>query len=116
MSYANGYNIVNRSHSELVNLKQHGLRLIYIGLESGYQQILSCCGKRSNVVEMIKAVQMAEQAAIKSSVMVLLGLGGREHSAEHVRDTIVAVNRMQPRYLSFLSVMLDSRHGSLSRF
>ena len=48
----------------------------------------------------------AEQAGIRSSVIVLLGLGGKKNSAEHVRETITALNRMQPRYLSFLSLMV----------
>ncbi|MEI7752666.1 MAG: radical SAM protein, partial [Candidatus Omnitrophota bacterium] len=47
-----------------------------------------------------------ERAGIRSSVIVLLGLGGKKYSAEHVRGTIEALNRMQPRYLSFLSLMV----------
>ncbi|MDD5217133.1 MAG: radical SAM protein, partial [Candidatus Omnitrophica bacterium] len=48
----------------------------------------------------------AASAGVKASVIVLLGLGGRTFSGVHVRDTIRALNDMQPRYLSFLSVML----------
>ena len=77
-----------------------------MGLESGSQRVLDACGKSSSVEEMIDAVNRAAKAGIKSSVIVLLGLGGKKHSAEHVKDTIAALNRMQPRYLSFLSVMV----------
>ena len=105
-SYANGYNITARSDTELKDLYAHKLSLIYIGLESGNPEILNRCKKRSSVEEMIEAVQRAGLAGIKSSVIVLLGLGGKQYSAEHIRDTIKALNRMQPRYLSFLSLML----------
>jgi len=38
----------------------------------------------------------------------LLGLGGKTSSQEHIKGTIAALNRMQPRYLSFLSLMIIS--------
>lgn len=104
-SYANGYNITRRTSRELNHLYEHKLKLIYIGLESGNQQILDACRKPSSVDEMVAAVKRAAEARIKSSIIVLLGLGGKRHSREHVRDTIKALNRMQPRYLSFLSLM-----------
>ena len=105
-SYSNGYNITQRSNAELVELNENKMRLIYIGLESGSQDVLDRCRKRSTADEMIEAVKKAARCGIKSSVIVLLGLGGKKHSEKHVRDTIKALNKMQPRYLSFLSVML----------
>lgn len=105
-SYANGFNITRRTDDELSELYEHKLRLVYIGLESGSQNILNHCHKSSSVEEMIEAVNRAAKAQIKSSVIVLLGLGGKKHSEEHVQDTIKALNMMQPRYLSFLSLMV----------
>ncbi|HNV87027.1 MAG TPA: radical SAM protein [Candidatus Omnitrophota bacterium] len=105
-SYANGYNITGRSLSELEALCAQKLSLIYMGLESGSQEVLDRCRKKATAEEMIEAVRRSAQAGIKSSVIVLLGLGGRKGSEMHVRETIKALNRMQPRYLSFLSVML----------
>ena len=105
-SYANGYNITKKTDEELAELYRHKLSLIYMGLESGSQDVLDLCGKTSKVEEMIAAVAKASRAQIKSSVIVLLGLGGKKHSAEHVKGTIAALNRMQPRYLSFLSLMI----------
>jgi radical SAM superfamily enzyme YgiQ (UPF0313 family) len=49
-------------------------------------------------------VHRAEAAGIKASVMVLIGLGGREGSLRHARRSAAAVNRMKPRFLSFLTV------------
>ena len=105
-SYANGCNITRKNDAELAELYQHKLSLIYMGLESGSQAVLDQCGKSSSVEEMIEAVNRTAKAQIKSSVIVLLGLGGKTHSGEHVQATIAALNRMQPRYLSFLCLMV----------
>jgi radical SAM superfamily enzyme YgiQ (UPF0313 family) len=105
-SYANDYNILNRSGPELQELAGHKLKLIYVGLESGAQEILTRCRKRSTAQGMIEAVRKAADYGIHSSVIGLLGLGGKELSALHARETALALNAMQPRYLSFLSVML----------
>jgi radical SAM superfamily enzyme YgiQ (UPF0313 family) len=105
-AYANGSNITRKSDGELAELYAHKVSLIYMGLESGSQVVLDRCGKTSSAKEMIEAVQRAERAGIRSSVIVLLGLGGKKYSAEHVQGTIEALNRMQPRYLSFLSLMV----------
>jgi len=105
-SYANGINIVRKSDEDLAELCRHKLGLIYMGLESGSQDILDRCGKVSRVDEMVLAVNKASSTNIRSSVIVLLGLGGKEGSKEHVKGTIDALNRMQPRYLSFLSLMV----------
>ncbi|MBN1410425.1 MAG: radical SAM protein [Spirochaetales bacterium] len=105
-SYANDYNILSRSAEELKTLSDLGLKLIYIGLESGSQKILDACGKRSTVKGMIETVRKAGEAGIKSSVIALLGLGGRHSSREHAVKTAEAVNAMQPDFLSLLSLML----------
>ena len=105
-SYANGYNITFRSDAQIKELSDNKLNLVYIGLESGNQAILTGCRKKSTAEEMIQAVIRVQKAGIKASVIVLLGLGGRDHSHAHVRDTIKAINEMQPHFLSFLCLML----------
>jgi radical SAM superfamily enzyme YgiQ (UPF0313 family) len=105
-SYANGFNITGRSDEELRELAERNLRLVYIGLESGSQEVLDRCRKRSSADEMVTAVRRADAAGIKSSVIVLLGLGGKDLRDRHVERTVTALNRMQPRYLSFLTLML----------
>jgi radical SAM superfamily enzyme YgiQ (UPF0313 family) len=105
-SYANGSNITARSDAELGELSARKLSLIYMGLESGSEVVLKRCRKRSTAAEMTEAVHRAAQAGIKSSIIVLLGLGGSDLRDAHVAGTIEALNRMQPRYLAFLSLML----------
>jgi len=105
-SYACGDQLAQRSGEELSALRDRELSLVYLGLESGSRDILERRRKRATVEEMVEGVRRADAAGIRSSVIVLLGLGGKERSAEHVRETVRALNRMQPRHLSFLSLML----------
>ncbi|MDD5771862.1 MAG: radical SAM protein [bacterium] len=105
-SYANGYNITGRSCAEMAELYEHKIRVLYMGLESGDQDILNYCRKRSTVNEMIEAVNKCGQFKIKTSVILLLGLGGRKYSKQHVENSIITINKMQPNYLSFLSLMI----------
>lgn len=104
-SYANGYNMANRSDDALKALVDQKLSLIYMGLESGSQRVLDICDKKATVEQMIEAVKRCDQVGIKTSIIVLLGLGGKAYSQEHVEQTIMALNQMQPYHLSFLSVM-----------
>lgn len=105
-SYANGYNITGRSGNEMAELCEHGIKVIYMGLESGDQDILDHCKKRSTANEMIEAVNKCREFKIKTSVILLLGLGGKRNSKQHVKNSIIAINKMQPNYLSFLSLMI----------
>ena len=103
--YANGRSILAKSDAELHELRALKLQTLYLGLESGDDELLRAQGKADTVEEMVLATQRAQAQGLRLSVMVLLGLGGREHSAAHVRATATAVNRMQPRLLSVLRLV-----------
>jgi len=105
-AYANGDQICSRTNEELKTLVSLKLKLFYIGLETGSQEILNDVHKKPTVAEMVQGVIAAQKAEIKSSVIVLLGIGGKEKSKLHIQETIKALNVMQPKLLSFLSLML----------
>lgn len=104
--YSGPKGILAKPEADLGILKQAGLNTLYLGLESGSERILAAMGKGATAEEMIVAVQRAQKAGLRVSVMVLLGLGGPEHSLEHSRATAEVLNRMQPRLLSVLTLML----------
>ncbi len=104
--YANARDILNKSEADLALLRQKKLGIIYLGLESGSDEVLRRVGKGATAAEMIEAVQKAQTAGIKVSVIALLGLGGAELSAEHAEQTGRVVSAMDPRYLSLLTLML----------
>ena len=100
--YANGSSIVAKTADELRELRRLKLNTLYVGLESGDQEILKLVNKKETVKDMIDGVKQAQECGLKCSVMILLGLGGREYSLRHAAKTAEALNAMQPRLLSAL--------------
>lgn len=103
--YASGLALANRSDADLRALREASLHTLYLGLESGSDDILQSMGKGAGVREMIDGCCRAQAAGLCVSVMALIGLGGQSASAEHVRLTADALNRMQPRLLSCLRLV-----------
>ncbi len=104
--YANGRDILEKSEEELKLLRELGLGIIYLGLESGDDRVLRSVRKRDTSDEMVDAVIRARKCGIKASVIVLLGLGGAEGSRDHAVKSAQAVSRMNPEYLSALTLMV----------
>ena len=106
--YANANDVLRKSDDELRTLSEAGVRIAYLGLESGDDDVLERMEKGATAAEMVEAVQRLQRAEIKASVIALLGLAGadREASEKHARATAQAINAMQPRYISFLTVMV----------
>ena len=103
--YANGSSIGARSAEQLGALRSLRLHTLYMGLESGDDDILKRCRKGETATQMVEAGLMAQAAGLRMSVMVLLGLGGFDRSGEHAERTAEVLNRMQPRLLSALRVI-----------
>ncbi len=100
--YANGSSIIAKTPEELRELRSLKLNTLYVGLESGDQEILDWVNKQEKVPDMTAGVKLAQACGLKCSVMILLGLGGRQHSSSHAAKTADALNAMQPRLLSAL--------------
>jgi len=104
--YGGPRGILDKSAQELLELKSAGLNTFYLGLESGHEALLRGMGKGNTAAEAIEAVIRAQSAGLRASVIVLLGLGGVVGAQEHARETAMALNRMQPRLLSALTLMV----------
>jgi len=104
--YASASDILRKSDEELAVLHRKKLEIIYLGLESGSDEVLRRVNKRDTAAEMIEAVHKAKRAGIRVSVIALLGLGGVELSAQHAAETGRVVSAMDPHYLSMLTLML----------
>ncbi len=100
--YANGSSIGRKSEDELKALHSLKLTTLYIGLESGSQNIIDLANKKESVDNMVQGVITAQKCGLRCSVMILLGLGGINSSKEHAQYTAAALNIMQPRLLSAL--------------
>jgi radical SAM superfamily enzyme YgiQ (UPF0313 family) len=102
--YANARDLVSKSLEELRELVRHRLSIFYLGLESGSDAILRQIDKGATADEMVAGVRHGMAAGMKSSVIFLLGLGGRKHWRENAAESAKAVSQMNPNYLSALTV------------
>lgn len=103
-AYANAASILAKSDDELRALREAGLAIAYLGLETGDEVVNALIRKGATIDEQVEAVRRAQAAGIKMSVMVLLGMGGRERSHAHAVATGQVLSRMDPRYVSCLCV------------
>lgn len=106
--YASAFNIHEKTLEELVLLKEKGLGLIYYGIESGSYEILKKIQKPISHKKMINSLDKVFEAKIKSSVTVILGIGGKKYSQEHITETIKLINKLNITYLSTLQLMLEN--------
>lgn len=105
--YATAKSILFKKPRDLRVLKEKGLKLLYIGLESGSDTILKKVKKRTSAKEMIKAAKQAKDAGLKISVTVISGLGGCELWKEHAIKTAEVLSEMDPEYIGLLTLMVE---------
>ncbi len=105
-TYANAKSILRKSVDELKILRELGLKIIYLGVETGNVELLKKVQKGATYEQMVEAAQKVKQAGIILSVTVLIGLGGIEKSIEHAIDTGKILTAMDPEYVGALTVML----------
>ncbi|WP_299493438.1 radical SAM protein [uncultured Shewanella sp.] len=119
-SYCLPRNINNKTVEELACLKALGLSLLYVGCESGDDEVLQRVNKGETFDSSLAALNKMKAAGMKSSVMILNGLGGVALSEQHAVGSAKLMNAAQPDYLSTLVVsfplgkqrMDDSFEGS----
>ena len=97
-------NVKNKSVSELSELNSAGLKLVYIGAESGDDEVLHRVQKGETFATTVSAINKISEANIKSSVMLLNGLGGNLYSEQHALNSAKLANETQPNYLATLVV------------
>jgi len=102
--YATAQDIMRRSVEELRQLGERKLSILYIGLESGDDDILKAIGKNSTSTEMVEAARRVKEAGLTLSVMVILGLGGVELSDRHATATARVLSEMDPEYGAALTL------------
>lgn len=101
-AYAIAKDIEAKTDEELQALAAKGLKLLYVGIESGDDELLGRINKGENFNSTSKALQRARKAGIKLSVMILNGLGGKNYSHQHAINSAKVINEIQPEFLSTL--------------
>jgi radical SAM superfamily enzyme YgiQ (UPF0313 family) len=121
-TYATPQDILRRSLDELKELKGLKLGIIYMGVESGDDEVLCKVGKGVNYHQMVEAGRKAKEAGITLSVTAILGLGGVEKSEKHALETARILTDIDPDYTGALTLTLipgtplyqELRQGSFS--
>ena len=101
-SYCLPANLKNKSDEDLQELEALGLKVIYVGAESGDDAVLQHIDKGESYATTANALLRARAAGIKTSVMILNGIGGRHFSEQHALASARLVNETQPDYLATL--------------
>ncbi|EON92600.1 oxygen-independent coproporphyrinogen III oxidase, Fe-S oxidoreductase [Marinobacter lipolyticus SM19] len=103
-SYCLPRNLAKKTVEELAQLREAGLKILYVGMESGDDEILRRVNKGETGESTRSALLKIREAGLTSSVMVLNGLGGEVLSEQHAINTAKLCNDTQPDYLSTLVV------------
>ena len=105
-TYAGPRSTLTKTPEELKRLREHGLVRAYLGVETGSDALLRQIKKGVGTQQMLEAGVRLREAGMDLWVMILLGLGGREGSEQHILDTAAMMNEMRPRHLSALTLTL----------
>jgi len=100
--YAKPKDLASKTVAELTELKKNGLDLVYVGIESGANEVLQMVNKGETFDSSVMGLLNAKKAGIKSSVMILNGLGGAQLSKIHALKSAELLNITQPEYFSTL--------------
>lgn len=103
-SYCLPRNLARKTVEELAELRAAGLQILYVGMESGDDEVLRRVNKGETAESTRSALLKMRAAGITSSVMVLNGLGGEVLSEQHAINTAHLCNETRPDYLSTLVV------------
>lgn len=106
-AYADHQTLLGRSVEEWRRLRDLGLQLVYAGIESGRSETRKLLGKDYSDDTAVAARARVAEAGIGYCSMVMLGLGGQEHSEEHARKTAQLVTRMQPEQIDITSARAE---------
>ncbi|MFZ0556082.1 MAG: radical SAM protein [Nitrososphaeraceae archaeon] len=105
--YAMPRNLLQKKASELDMLRDRGLNMLYVGIESGNDVVLQKVTKGASSSMIIESCKKAIDHGFKLSCMVILGLGGKTYSDVHISDTAKVVSQISPHYLAALNLYLD---------
>ncbi|HCQ89260.1 MAG TPA: radical SAM protein [Clostridium sp.] len=106
--YGSPKSILIKSIEDLKELRDLGIGIVYLGIESGSDKILKEVDKGVTSQEIIVAGKKVKECGIKLSVTLISGLGGRENIEEHGLESALVISQINPDYLGFFTLMIES--------
>ncbi|CAN5557847.1 radical SAM protein [soil metagenome] len=105
--YAMPKNLLQKSSDELNLLNSRGLNMFYVGIETGHDIVLKKITKGATAKSIIEACRRAKKSGFILSCMVILGIGGKKYSVEHIKETARVVSEVSPNFLAALTLILE---------
>ncbi len=105
--YAMPKNILQKKDDDLKLMRTAGLGMLYVGIESGNDVVLKKVTKGATYKTILQACQKAKRHGYILSCMVILGLGGKTYTKEHISDTAHLLSETSPDYVGALTLHLE---------
>ena len=102
-TYGDTRSVLKKTVRELCVLKEHGLSIVYHGVETGCDEVMTLIDKGATVAEVVETADRLREAGISHSVIVLLGIGGTNLSHKHSNATAKLLSRIDPEYVGALT-------------
>lgn len=106
-SYAGPRDLLRKSPEDLIKIREAGLALLYMGVESGSDKVLKAVNKGLTREQMITAGKKAKTAGFTLSCMIISGLGGKELLEEHAIDSATIISEINPDFFALLTLMIE---------
>lgn len=106
-SYATPKDILNKSDNEISLLREKGLSMLYMGIETGSDEILKEIKKGVTSKEIVVAGKRIVKSGIKLSVTLISGIGGTKKWKEHAIKSAEVISQINPQYVGLLTLMLE---------
>jgi len=105
--YAMPKNLLQKNPEELTLLNNKGLNMLYIGIETGNDILLKKITKGATSKSIIDACNRAKKSGFIISCMIILGIGGKKYSIDHIKETSRVVSAVSPNFLAALSLIIE---------
>jgi radical SAM superfamily enzyme YgiQ (UPF0313 family) len=108
-SYATPQSLLIKTVADLKALKDLKLGIVYLGVETGDEELLKTIKKGVSPAQTLEAGKKAKEAGITLSVTIILGLAGAQGQARHSLRTAEVITEMDPEFCGALTLMLEPR-------
>lgn len=106
-AYTTANDILRKSLSDFQKFHNLGLNILYLGIESGDDEVLAFTKKGTTASELVKAGKLVKESGIKISVTIISGLGGIKRSKSHAMLSGKVISEIDPDYLGLLTLTID---------
>lgn len=103
--YGSSQYILKKGLKDMKKIAKAGLSRIHVGLETGDDILLQRTKKGTTQKEQIHAGQIVKESGIELSEYVILGLGGNVRSSEHIQNTVIALNEINPTFIRIRTLL-----------